>query len=50
MNLELQCPHCGAEYNVEIIEESVEGDEAIYCLFCGGDFNEDPLIIPDFDE
>lgn len=44
---ELNCEHCGAVYEV-LCQEQSEGEQPIYCPFCGGEISMDE-IEEDFD-
>jgi NAD-dependent SIR2 family protein deacetylase len=45
---ELSCEHCGAVYEV-LCQEQSEGEQPIYCPFCGGEISMDD-IEEEFDE
>lgn len=45
---ELNCEHCGAVYEV-LCQEQTEGEQPIYCPFCGGEISMDE-IEEEFDE
>lgn len=39
---ELNCEHCGAVYEV-LCQEQGEGEQPIYCPFCGGEISMDEI-------
>lgn len=39
---ELNCEHCGAVYEV-LCQEQSEGEQPIYCPFCGGEISMDDI-------
>lgn len=49
---DLLCHNCGAEYSIEIEQESVDGNEPAHCPFCGellDDYIEDEDQIEELD-